>query len=131
VVRIHGDGEGAPIHRDRALADAQGWTVSQFHTQLSAVLSLQKPESGGELVIYRRGWTPADDALKKQGTLGYPEQLVAGADACIVEAQEGDLYIFNAGFFHEIRASYGPRLRVTLGTFFAFSPDDPRVIFWS
>lgn len=131
VIRVHGDGEGAPLHRDRALADAQGWMVSQFQTQFSAVLSLQKPTAGGELVMYRRLWSPGDDASKPKGTLGYSEALVDDAVGSVVNSEEGDLYILNPGFFHEIRPSFGQRLRLTLGVFFAVSQDDPRMVFWS
>jgi hypothetical protein len=131
VVRVHGDGDGAPVHRDKALADAHGWRVSKLTTQLSAVLCLQRPECGGELVIYRRMWTAEDEAHKARGTLGYPKALVQAVESCSIAAQEGDLYIINPSLFHEIKVTHGQRRRMTLGTFFGFTDTTQEVLFWS
>lgn len=131
VVRVHADGDGAPVHRDKALADASGWRVSQLKTQLSAVLCLQRPAHGGELVMYRRMWTAEDEAHKARGTLGYPSTLVRDAEQCSIAANEGDLYIINPSLFHEIKVTRGERRRMTLGTFFGFSEAEPEVLFWS
>jgi hypothetical protein len=131
VVRVHGDGDSAPVHRDKALVDAEGWRVSQLTTQLSAVLCLQKPEHGGKLVMYRRMWTAEDEAHKARGTLGYPKTLVQGVESCAIAAREGDLYIINPSLFHEIKATHGQRRRMTLGTFFGFANSTPEVLFWS
>ena len=131
VVRVHGDGDAAPVHRDKALADADGWRVSQLTTQLSAVLCLQKPERGGELVMYRRMWTEEDEAHKALGTLGYPKTLVTDVESCTIGAREGDLYIINPSLFHEIKATHGQRRRMTLGTFFGFADATPELLFWS
>jgi hypothetical protein len=131
VVRVHGDGDGAPVHRDKALVDAHGWRVSQLTTQLSAVLCLQKPERGGQLVMYRRMWTAEDEAHKARGTLGYPKTLVQDSESCTIPAREGDLYMINPSLFHEIKATQGQRRRMTLGTFFGFANTAPEVLFWS
>lgn len=131
VVRVHGDGDRALVHRDKALVDAKGWRVSHLTTQLSAVLCLQKPERGGELVMYRRMWTAEDEAHKARGTLGYPSALVQDSEGCTIAASEGDLYIINPSLFHEIKTTRGQRRRMTLGTFFGFTNTTPEVLFWS
>ena len=131
IIRVHEDGDGAPIHRDRALADASGYCVARLRDQLSAVLSLQRPSSGGEVVIYSREWEPELDARKSRGTLGYPAEVVEGSASFSIAGEPGDLYLLNPGFFHEIKPSFGDRRRVALGTFFARDPDTRSVRFWS
>jgi hypothetical protein len=95
------------------------------------VLCLQRPERGGELVMYRRMWTAEDEAHKARGTLGYPSTLVRDAERCAIAANQGDLYIINPSLFHEIKATHGARRRMTLGTFFGFSETSSDVLFWS
>ena len=97
VIRIAVEGDSAALHRDSALEYFKGWMVSQFPTQFSALVCLQMADSGGELHVYRRRWTPEDDARKVDGATGYPPSLVEGAPLSTVVPQDGDLYIFHPG----------------------------------
>ncbi len=130
VIRIAAEGDSAALHRDSAMEYFKGWMVSQFPTQFSALVCLQMAESGGELHVYKRRWTPEDDARKVDGATGYPASVVEGAPLSTIRPQEGDLYIFHPEIFHDIAPMYGPRNRITQGIFFAMSDTDRRVVTW-
>lgn len=130
VIRIAVEGDSAALHRDSAMEYFKGWMVSQFPTQFSALVCLQMAESGGELHVYRRRWTPEDDARKVDGATGYPPSLVEGDPLSTVVPQDGDLYIFHPEIFHDIAPMYGSRNRITQGIFFAMSDTDKRVVTW-
>ena len=130
VIRIAVEGDSAALHRDSAMEYFKGWMVSQFPTQFSALVCLQMAESGGELHVYKRRWTPEDDARKVDGATGYPPSLVEGSALSTIVPQEGDLYIFHPEIFHDIAPMYGPRNRITQGIFFAMSDTDERVVTW-
>ena len=130
VIRIAVEGDSAALHRDSAMEYFKGWMVSQFPTQFSALVCLQMAESGGELHVFKRRWTPEDDARKVDGATGYPPSIVEGAPLSTIVPQEGDLYIFHPEIFHDIAPMFGPRNRITQGIFFAMSDTDKRVVTW-
>lgn len=130
VVRTLVEGDASALHRDSAMEYFKGWIVSQFPTQFSSLVSFQMPESGGELSVFKKRWTPEDDERRVEGSTGYPDSIVDGVDACTFRPQEGDLYIFHPEIFHDISASHGPRNRINQGIFFAISPTDNRVVTW-
>ena len=130
VIRIAVEGDSAALHRDSAMEYFKGWMVSQFPTQFSALVCLQMAESGGELHVYKRRWTPEDDARKVDGATGYPPSLVEDVPDSTIIPQEGDLYIFHPEIFHDIAPMFGPRNRITQGIFFAMSDTDKRVVTW-
>ena len=130
VIRIATEGDSAALHRDSAMEYFKGWMVSQFPTQFSALVCLQMAESGGELHVYKRRWTPEDDARKVDGATGYPTSIVEDVPDSTIVPQEGDLYIFHPEIFHDIAPMFGPRNRITQGIFFAMSGTDKRVVTW-
>ena len=130
VIRIAVEGDSAALHRDSAMEYFKGWMVSQFPTQFSALVCLQMAEAGGQLHVYKRRWTPEDDARKVDGATGYPPSLVEGSPLSTVVPQAGDLYIFHPEIFHDIAPMYGPCDRITQGIFFAMSDTDKRVVTW-
>ena len=130
VIRIAVEGDSAALHRDSAMEYFKRWMVSQFPTQFSALVCLQVAESGGELHVFKRRWTPEDDARKVDGATGYPPSIVEGAPLSTIVPQEGDLYIFHPEIFHDIAPMFGPRNRITQGIFFAMSDSDRRVVTW-
>lgn len=130
VIRIAVEGDSAALHRDSAMEYFKGWMVSRFPTQFSALVCFQMPESGGELHVYRRRWTPEDDLRRVEGATGYPNSIIEGSPASTIVPREGDLYIFHPEIFHDIAPMFGPRSRITQGIFFAMSDADNRVVTW-
>lgn len=130
VIRIMLDGDESALHRDSAMNYFKGWMVSRFPTQFSSLVCFQMPESGGELSVFKRRWKPEDDEVTLEGTTGYSNSLVAGAEVCTVMPQEGDLYIFHPEVFHDIGRSFGARARINQGIFIAISPNDDQVVTW-
>ena len=41
--------------------------------------------------------------------------------------EEGDVYVFNSNFVHEVHSVHGPSKRVTLGAFVGYSEQELRV----
>ena len=81
----------------------KGWMVSQFPTQFSALVCFKMAESGGELHVFKRRWTPEDDATKGSTERpGYPPSVVEERRSPPIVPQEGDLYIFHPEIFHDI-----------------------------
>ena len=131
-LRIHGSGAGASVHRDVVSVDAAGWNIAEMGAQFSAVLMLQPPEAGGELVVYRQRWQPEDDAeFKNKGAKGWDPRVVAGAQVATYAAAVGDLYIFNPTQYHEVPLTSGESDRISMQFFMAFDPasDGPVVTF--
>ena len=123
-LRIHGTGAGSSVHRDVAAVDAAGWNVASLDAQFSAVLMLQPPDAGGELVVYRQRWEPSDDAeFKNKGGKGWDPRVVERARFASYSAAAGDLYVFNPTQYHEVPATSGDSGRVSMQFFMAFDLD--------
>jgi hypothetical protein len=131
IIRVHEAGDSAPLHRDNATFDANGFNVACFQHQLSGVLYIQQSESGGELVIYNRLWVPSDERFREVG-FGYSKQVINdNAESIIIRADVGDLVIINPKYFHEVLPVTGKRARITFGMFIAFNDREPDVVTWS
>lgn len=129
VIRIHGNGNFSPLHRDSANFEANQFLVSTLKKQLSCVLYLQKPQQGGQLIIYRKKWNREDEKYR-QIEFGYIEEAVSGARYCKIDPIPGDLVVFNPLFFHKILPVCGEKARISLAMFFAFR-DAKNLVVWS
>jgi hypothetical protein len=127
VIRIHSDGIGNPLHNDNIMRDAaaSGLLLSRLRYQFSCITCLQECDANGELVHYRRRWTPEHEVFKLKGGLGYHEGVVDGAEVCQFRPSTGDIYIIDPTNFHAIRAVSGSD-RITLGFFFGFFDEECR-----
>ena len=133
VARVHADGVSNPLHNDHIARDAvgSGLRVAAVSAQLSCVVCLQECGAGGELEVFRRPWSPEDEAWKVRGGLGYRDEVVAGAPRLRFAPATGDIYVLNPTLYHAIVAVSG-RTRVTLGFFFGLFADRPGEAFaWS
>lgn len=120
-LRVHGAGAGSSIHRDVLAVDVAGWNVAEMDAQFSAVLMLQPPDIGGELVVYRQRWRPQDDAeFKNKGAKGWHPRVVEGAQVATYSAAAGDVYVFNPTHYHEVPRTSGETDRVSMQFFMAF-----------
>jgi hypothetical protein len=130
VIRTFVQGDATALHRDSAMNYFKGWMVSQFPTQFSALVTYQMSESGGDLSVFKKRWTPEDDDRRVEGSTGYSYAVVDGVDQCTFRPNVGDLYIFHPEVFHDISACIGSTNRINQGIFFAISPTDNRVVTW-
>jgi hypothetical protein len=100
-------------------------------TLISYVVTLRRPESGGDLWVY--GVTPETPAPKLPNGFSYDMPAVEAAfDSAHFSTDAGDLFLLASGrCLHRIEKVSGPRARVTLGGFLALDRDGSRVYYWS
>jgi len=128
------EGEQIYTHHDQhyRLPIYQGMPAElDRHTVLSWFLTLQPPESGGELILYGLWGSDPEppmlpsrfvdtDALERD----YLKEHVA--------LEQGDLVIFDSGHFvHRVTPVRGATPRLTLGGFMTLSRDRRALAFWS
>lgn len=133
VIRFHADGIANPLHSDNISRDAagSGLIVERIAHQLSCVVCLQACTSGGQLRVFRKNWCLEDECFKARCELGYSCGVVEGYGACEFSPAQGDVYIFNPAYYHEIDRVSGVA-RITLGFFFGFPGEDmKKAIAWS
>ena len=131
IIRIHENGDYAPLHRDAAKFEARQFVVSKFHHQLSFVFHIQHSEAGGELVIYKKRWSVADEKYRETD-FGYSAKLVSDdLECCKVFPKLGNLIIINPIYYHKILPVKGKLPRISLGMFVSFSNCFEKAIMWS
>jgi hypothetical protein len=101
-------------------------------TLVSYVVTLRRPERGGDLWVY--GVTPeTPNAPKLANGFSYDMPAIeATFDSAHFSTEAGDLFLLASGrCLHRIEKVAGPRARVTLGGFLALDRDGSRVYYWS
>jgi hypothetical protein len=105
--------------------------------QISWFLPLQRPQAGGELVIYDLRWDAVKDRYQAstdsvRQTSRVNHALMELLPRVAVDPAEGDLLIFDGGrFFHRVAPARGPRPRRTVGGFLAWRLDETGLSYWS
>ena len=131
VIRLHGLGDFAPIHRDNVVFEAKNFDVAKFSTQLSTILYIQQSEEGGELVLYKKPWKKSDEKFRNI-EFGYSDKVITDSTQhVIIKPNPGDLVIINPLYYHEILPVRDNKKRITLGLFLAFSNYGKKVVTWS
>ena len=123
VIRIHKNGDSVHIHRDNCNFEMPEYVVSKYQHQLSAILYLQSPQSGGELKIYDKHWCK-DDEFQRQPDFGYSSTVVDGFDHITISPIPGNLVLLNPNFYHKIESVFGTKHRISIGFFFAESSEN-------
>ncbi|MCF8464376.1 MAG: 2OG-Fe(II) oxygenase [Flavobacteriales bacterium] len=105
--------------------------------QLSFFILLQKPDDGGELVVYDALWEDFEQGFVDRQTLLSRKGFEVGVnDPSLLREQlkmsEGDLLVFQGGqFWHKVTEVYGSKHRITFGGFIGFSKTDESIYYWS
>jgi len=120
VIRIHNDRDSVHLHRDNCNFEMPDYTVSKYKNQLSAILYLQSPESGGELTVYDKQWNRYDER-SRQPDFGYSFDLVNGVSYTSISPIVGNLVLLNPNFYHKVESVSGHKPRVSVGFFFGES----------
>lgn len=98
-------------------------TQLDLSTELSYYILLQKPESGGALVLYDLQWknTPAEMLQTNVFLTGVRSEDLEQYDQMLVSLDEGDAIVFPANrIWHKVAAVTGKeRERITIGGFLA------------
>jgi hypothetical protein len=144
TIRVLPAGRGITPHADNSLYDKpQSWHLSTLTEPalLSFFLTLSRPQTGGELVVYALEWDdfrPGTDVATHLHVKSGETELIGDAAGYVrtfpstsFKPGVGDLLVFDAGrYFHEVTPGIdGPRW--TIGGFVAPSRDNERLYYWS
>ena len=111
--------------------------TARIQNQMSYFVLLQKPQSGGELVLYDILWEegqqmkPFEEMVLSDGTVINPVTNDS-IKKMFINPEPGDMVIFMGGkIWHKVQDVKGTNDRISIGGFFTFSNDDKRVLFWA
>lgn len=106
-------------------------TIVNFKVQLSFFLTLQRPEKGGELIVYSLRWGDPAIKINREGR-SHMEHEIHKYERQPFQFDAGDLLIFDGGrYFHEVTTVEGSKTRYTIGGFTGISRDDQSIYYWS
>lgn len=117
---------GARMHFDELVREMPNTLDDIPIAQLAFNCHLSVPEAGGEMVVYRRRWRPADEHARDG--YGYDPGLVADEPRAEIRAARGDAVLFDPRNYHLVRPATGRR--VTL-SFFLGVLADGALVAWS
>lgn len=101
-------------------------------TLISFVVTLRRPEAGGELFVYAVTPDTPDPPKMPNGFQWDLEAVERRFDWTSFETNPGDLFLLASGrCLHRIGKVEGPRARVSMGGFLALDKADSRVLYWS
>lgn len=98
--------------------------VTRLKDALSYYIVIDKPEQGGDLLLY--------DLLPEQ-SIGLTKNLdLENCSKRCISPNVGDMILFHGGkIVHKIIDVKGPKTRITIGGFLALSKDDRKILYWS
>jgi hypothetical protein len=103
------------VHYDDALREFTGNLLdANLVAQFAFNLYLSVPEHGGETVVWRHRWNPADEACRLPNSYGYAEDVVGDAESFEIKPVVGEALLFDPRNFHAVRPSLDGR-RIALG----------------
>jgi hypothetical protein len=135
TIRSLVEGDRLPLHYENETLDRP--VMSELRgsldltTLLSFVVSLARPDAGGELRVYAGHFAGrGDDFIPRAGGDEGARQVLEAGGRTTLDLEAGDLVVFDAGrYYHEVTTIVG-RPRVTLGGFLAPTRDGSEIWFW-
>ncbi|ETK33351.1 2OG-Fe(II)-dependent halogenase WelO5 family protein [Microbispora sp. ATCC PTA-5024] len=107
--------QGFVVHFDDAQREFSGSLLdAHIVAQFAFNLYLSVPEQGGETVVWRHRWRPADEKFRFPGSYGYTDAVVGDAEHFVLKPKAGEALLFDPRNFHAVRPSVGSR-RIALG----------------
>lgn len=121
---------GFQVHYDDVLREFVGDLLdSSLIAQFAFNLYLEVPEAGGETVVWRHRWHPADESFRLPHSYGYDRAAVGDAEFFELKPSVGEALLFDPRNYHAVAPSGGGR-RLALG--FAVGLDDRgRLLTWA
>ncbi|MDM9585832.1 2OG-Fe(II) oxygenase [Nostoc sp. GT001] len=102
--------------------------IARLQEHLSYFLIVDKPEEGGELIIYD---LPPEEAKKDFDTL-VKDSAFEKCDKKYISPDIGDMVLFHGGtIWHKVAEARGNKNRISIGGFVAISTDDQKIFYWS
>lgn len=107
--------QGFIVHFDDAIREFSGNLLdANLVAQFAFNLYLAVPRVGGETVVWRHRWHPADERHRLPGSYGYADNVVDGAECFELKPSVGEALLFDPRNFHAVRPSQDSR-RIALG----------------
>ncbi|MEV4169223.1 hypothetical protein [Nonomuraea sp. NPDC049709] len=107
--------QGFQVHFDDVTREfSERLLDANLVAQLAFNLYLSVPEEGGETIIWRHRWQPADEAHRLPRSYGYAQTVVGDAEQLEIKSVKGEALLFDPRLFHAVRPSQGER-RIALG----------------
>lgn len=106
---------GFGVHFDDASLEFTGDLLDvHLIAQFAFNLYLSTAESGGETVIWRHRWHPADEGFRQPNSYAYTTDVVGDAESLEIRPTVGEALLLDPRNFHAVRPSRGGR-RIALG----------------
>jgi hypothetical protein len=106
---------GFVVHFDDADREFSGNLLdANLIAQFAFNLYLSVPQVGGETVVWRHRWHPADEAFRLPHSYGYTDAVVDNTESFELKPAVGEALLFNPRNFHAVRPSRDAR-RIALG----------------
>ncbi|QXJ23806.1 2OG-Fe(II) oxygenase [Actinomadura graeca] len=106
---------GFIVHYDDAQREfTDGFLDAGQIAQFAFNLYLSVPAKGGETVIWRHRWAPADEAFRLPGSYGFADGVVGTAESLEMRPKIGEALLFDPRNYHAVRPSLDAR-RIALG----------------
>lgn len=100
----------------------------RLQEHLSYFLIIDKPEEGGELIVYD---LPIEEAKKDFDTL-VKDAAFEKCKKKYISPDIGDMVLFNGGtIWHSVADARGSKNRISIGGFIALSKDDKKIFYWT
>lgn len=100
----------------------------RIHEHLSYFLIIDKPEEGGELIVYD---LPSEEANKDFDDL-IKNSAFEKCEKRYISPDIGDMVLFHGGpIWHKVADVKGKKSRISIGGFVALSKDDQKIFYWS
>lgn len=98
--------------------------IARMVDALSYFIIINKPESGGDLVLYDLPTEESMTLTKDLDLEKYPKRYIT--------SDIGDMILFHGGnIVHQITDVIGQKVRITIGGFLAMSKDEQKFLYWS
>ena len=131
--------DGGVMHAHTANEFCNAWgsyehlrQIARMWNSLSYFVVGQRPDSGGELVLYDLMWDDTPEDVRALPMSEERDGLLERFGKTPVDLQVGDMILFTGGrIWHRVEPVHGERERVTIGGFAALSQDEEQVYFWS
>ena len=131
--------DGGVMHAHTANEFCNAWgsyehlrEIARMWNSLSYFVVGQKPDTGGELVLYDLMWDDTPEDVRALPMSEERDALLERFGRTPIDLEVGDMILFTGGrIWHRVEPVFGTQERVTIGGFAALSQDEEQVYFWS
>ncbi len=107
--------QGFQVHFDDSLREFTGNLLDEtLVAQFAFNLYLSVPRAGGETVVWRHRWQPADESHRLTGSYGFSPSVTSGGESFELKPGVGEALLFDPRNYHAVRPSRDGR-RIALG----------------